>query len=131
MNRRLNNLLAEFSHCDSGTLSTLFMTYCMNILYGCQAWRYNGNYLDKFYTTWIKPIRQVWIILYRTHNNLVHLINKSCSINYVLEKRSIKFVCTLINRQRQLFSQIIKYSLYNITTIIGENVRYFMNNYDI
>ena len=24
MNMRLNNLLSEFSHCDSGTLSTLF-----------------------------------------------------------------------------------------------------------
>ena len=37
MNMRLN-LLSEFSHCDSGTLSTLFRTYCMNI-YGCQTWR--------------------------------------------------------------------------------------------
>ena len=51
MNMRLNHLLSEFSYCDSGTLSTLFMTYCMNI-YGCQTWRYNGNYLDTFYTTW-------------------------------------------------------------------------------
>ena len=50
MNMRLNNLLSEFSHCDSGTLSTLFRTYCMNI-YGCQTWRYNSNYLDTFYTT--------------------------------------------------------------------------------
>ena len=32
MNMRLNNLLSEFSHCDSGTLSTLFRTYCMNII---------------------------------------------------------------------------------------------------
>ena len=33
---RVTNLLAEFSHCDSGTLSTLFRTYCMNIIiYGC------------------------------------------------------------------------------------------------
>ena len=37
LNMRLNNLLAEFSHCDSGTLSTLFRTYCINI-YGCQTW---------------------------------------------------------------------------------------------
>ena len=37
MNMILNNLLSEFSHCDSGTLSTLFRTYCMNI-YGCQTW---------------------------------------------------------------------------------------------
>ena len=32
INKILNNLLAEFSHCDSGTLSTLFRTYCMNIV---------------------------------------------------------------------------------------------------
>ena len=80
MNMRLNNLLSEFSHCDSGTLSTLFRTSCMNI-YGCQTWRYNSNYLDKFYTTWRKAIRRVWKIPYITHNKLVHLINKSCSIN--------------------------------------------------
>ena len=79
MNMRLNNLLSEFSHCDSGTLSTLFRTYCMNI-YGCQTWRYNSNYLDKFYTTWRKAGRRVWKIPYRTHNKLVHLINKSCSL---------------------------------------------------
>ena len=36
MNMRLNHLLAEFSHCDSGTLSTLFRTYCMHI-YGCHT----------------------------------------------------------------------------------------------
>ena len=36
MNRRFNNLLAEFSHCDGGTLSTTLKTYYMNI-YGCQA----------------------------------------------------------------------------------------------
>ena len=36
MNMRLNHLLSEFSHCDSGTLSTLFRTYCKNI-YGCQT----------------------------------------------------------------------------------------------
>ena len=62
---------------------------------------------------------------------LVHLINKSCSINAVLEKRSINFIWTLINRPNQLYNQIVKYSLYNCTTIIGENVRYFMNKYDI
>ena len=83
MNMRLNNLLAKFSHCDSGTLSTLFRTYCMNKLYGCQTWKYNGNYLDTFYTTWRKAVRRVWKIPYRTHNKLVHLINKSCLINTV------------------------------------------------
>ena len=34
MNMRLNHLLAEFSHYDSGTLSTLFKTYCMDVKRG-------------------------------------------------------------------------------------------------
>ena len=102
----------------------------MNI-YGCQMWRYNSNYLDKFYTTWRKAVRRVWKIPYRTHNNLVNFINKSCSINTALEKSSIKFIWSLINSQNQLYNQIVKYSLYNCTTIISENVRYFINKYDI
>ena len=31
LNCRLNNLLADFSHCDSKTLSVLFRAYCMNV----------------------------------------------------------------------------------------------------
>ena len=50
---------------------------------------------------------------------------------YCIGKRSIKCICTLINSPNQLYNQIVKYSLYNCTTIIGENVRYFMNKYDI
>ena len=64
---------------------------------------------------------------FEKNNKLVHLINKSCSINTVLAKRSIVFIWNLINSQNQLYTQIVKYSLYNCNTIIGENVRYFMN----
>ena len=45
---RLNSLLADFSHCDNVTLSTLFKTYCMN-LYGSQMWRYNDKTTRSFY----------------------------------------------------------------------------------
>ena len=75
MNMRLNNLLSEFSHCDSGSLSTLFRTY--------------SNYLDKFYTTWRKAIRRVCKIPYRTHNKLDNLNKKLCSINTVFEKKGV------------------------------------------
>ena len=54
------------------------------------------------------------------------MFNKFC-----IRKRSIKFRWTLINSPNKLYNQIVKYSLYNCTTIIGENVRYFMNKYDI
>ena len=31
LNCKLNNLLDDFSHCDSKTLSVLFRTYCMKV----------------------------------------------------------------------------------------------------
>ena len=49
LNCRLNNLLAEFSHCNSNTLSTLFNSYYMNI-YGCQLWKLNGKHINTFFT---------------------------------------------------------------------------------
>ena len=42
LNCKLNNLLGDFSHCYSSTLSVLFQSYCMNV-YGCQIWSYNIN----------------------------------------------------------------------------------------
>ena len=48
LNCRLNNLLADFSHCDSKTLSVLLRTYCMNV-YGSQIWAFNKTYMNKFY----------------------------------------------------------------------------------
>ena len=53
------------------------------------------------------------------------MFNKYCV------RKNIKFIWTLVNSSNQLYNQIVKYSMYNCTTIIGENVRYFMNKYHI
>ena len=45
LNCRLNNLLADFSYCDSKTLSVLFRRYCMNV-YGSQIWAFNKAYFN-------------------------------------------------------------------------------------
>ena len=51
--------------------------------------------------------------------------------NYCIRKKKVLNLYGLLNSSNQLYNQIVKYSLYNCTTIIGENVRYFMNKYDI
>ena len=38
-----------------------------------------------------KAIRRIWKLLYRTHNNLLLLINLYLPIDVTLEKRSIKY----------------------------------------
>ena len=130
LNCRLNNLLADFSHCDSKTLSVLFRTYCMNV-YGSQIWAFNKTYLNKFYVAWRKAIRRIWKLPYRTHNNLLHLINLCLPIDVTLEKRCIKYTWNLINGENKLYDSISKLSLCNNSTTLGENIRYFMYKYKI
>ena len=125
LNCRLNNSLTDFSHCDSKTLSVLFRTYCMNV-YGNKICAFNKTYLNKFYVTWRKAIRRIWKLLYRTHNNLLHLINFCLTIDVVREKRSIKYMWNLINGENKLYGRIVKLSLCNNLTTIGENISYFM-----
>ena len=130
MNIRFNSLMADFSYCDSATLSILFKTYCMNV-YGSQIWKYNDKALNKLYTCWRKTIRILYKIPYRTHNNLIHSIMKSYPIDIILEKRCIKYIWNLINTEQDMYKHIVKLSLYNMNSTIGENIRYFMYKFNI
>ena len=92
LNIKTNNLLSEFSFNESTTLSRLFSSYCMNI-YGSSLWRYNNlRNIERFCISWRKAIRKLWRIPYRTHNDLVYLINKCDPIVSILEKRCAKFL---------------------------------------
>ena len=98
----------------------------MNI-YGSTLWRYNNHAnIDNFCVSWNKIVRRLWKTPYRTHNSLVHLIKNCVSIDCILEKRCVIFVWNLFNSDNVLFRRIIRYSMLNSDTTIGENVRYFI-----
>ena len=63
--------------------------------------------------------------------NLLHLINLCLPIDVTLEKRSIKYIWNVINGENKLYGSIVKLSLYNNSTTLGENIRYFMYKYKI
>ena len=129
LNIKSNNLLADFSFSNSSTLSVLFKSYRMNI-YGSTLWRYiNHSNVDNFCVSWRKIVRRLWKTPIKTHNSLVHLINKFDSC--ILKKRCVKFLWRLFNSDNALFSRIIRYSMHNSDITIGENVRYFMYKYKI
>ena len=113
LNIKTNNLLSEFSFCESTPLSRLFQSYCINA-YGSSLWKFNyHNNFERFCVLWRKAIRRLWKIPYRTHNALVHLINKCNLIVNILEKRCIKFLWNLLNGENVLFNRICRYSIYN------------------
>ena len=128
---RTNCLMSDFSFSECSTLSHLFNTYCMNI-YGSPLWKYyDKNLLEAFYVDWRKSLRRVWKISNVTHNNLLPFIHNCHPIDVILEKRCIKFVWSLYNSNYALYSNILRFSLQNGNSTLGENVRYLMHKYDI
>ena len=72
-----------------------------------------------------------WKISNVTHNNLLPFIHNCHPIDVILEKRCIKFVWSLYNSNYALYSNILRFSLQNGNSTLGENVRYLMHKYDI
>ena len=128
---RTNCLVSDFSFSECSTLSHLFNTYCMNI-YGSPLWKYyDKKLLELFYVAWRKSLRRVWNISNVTHNNLLPYIHNCHPIEVILEKRCIKFVWSLFNSNYALYSNILRLSLQNGNSTMGENVRYLMHKYGI
>ena len=103
----------------------------MNI-YGSPLCKYyDKKLLELFYVAWRKSLGRVWNISNVTHNNLLPYIHNGHPIEVILEKRCIKFVWSLFNSNYALYSNILRLSLQNGNSTMGENVRYLMHKYDI
>ena len=99
-NRRVNNLLADFSFVDSNTLSVLFDYYYMS-LYGSQLFKfYDKNSLNCIYSRMEED-----------------------------NKKNLEVLYNIFNSGNQLYTLMIKYSLTNCDSTLGENIRYLMHKY--
>ena len=125
-----NNLLADFSFVDSNTLSVLVDSYCMSI-YGRQLFKlYDKNSVNCIFVAWRKAIRKIWKIPNISHCRLLPYINDCNYIDSILERRYIRFLYNIFNSENQLYTSMIKYSLTNCDSTLGENIRYLMHKYE-
>ena len=129
-NRRVNNLLADFSFVDSNTLAVLFDSYCMSI-YRSQLFKlYDKNSVNCIYVAWRKAIKKIWKIPNISHCRLLPHINDCNDIDSILERRCKRFLYNVFNCEDQLYASMIKYSLANCDSTLGENIRYLMHKYE-
>ena len=87
--------------------------------------------LEVFNVAWRKSLSSVWRISNVTHNNLLPFIHNCHPIEVILEKRCITFVWSLYNSNYALYSNVLRFSLQNGNSTLGENVQYLMHKYDI
>ena len=76
------------------------------------------KHINSFFTAWKKAIQRIWKIPFRSHNELVHLINGSHDISIILEKRCIKQSWKMLNTEYELYNKIVKYDPYIMQTAL-------------
>ena len=128
--RKCNEVRFDFSMLSSDIKSKLISTYCMD-LYGSQLWNYGTGYPETFYVAWRKVTRLIWKLPFRTHCNLLHTINNCYPIEFILEKRCIKFLHSCLSSDNLVISNVAKSSCDNCYSTFGDNVRYFSHKYNI
>ena len=81
------------------------------------------------YVAWRKAIRKIWKIPNISHCRLLPYINDCNYIDSILE-RCIQFLYNIVNSENQLYASMIKYSLTNCDSTLGENIGYLMHKYE-
>ena len=99
--------------------------------YGSQLCNYGAVYSEMFYVAWRKVTRLIWKLPFRTHFNLLHTINNSYPIEFILEKRCVNFLHSCLWSDNLTISNITKSSCDNCYSTFGDNVRHFSHKYNI
>ena len=105
----------------------LILTVCLYMEVNCQI--YDKNSVNYIYVAWKKAIRKIWKIPNISHCRLLPYINDRNYIDSILERRCIRFLYNIFNSENQLYTSMIKYSLTNYDSTLGENIRYLMDKY--
>ena len=120
---KCNEVRFDFSMLSSNIKSKLISTYCMD-LYGSQLWNYGTGYPKTFYVAWRKVTRLIWKLPFITYNNCY-------PIEFILERRCIKFPHSCSLSDNLIISNVAKSSCDNCYSTFGDNVRYFSHKYNI
>ena len=86
LTRNINFALHNFSHCSYDVKFALIKSYCTSY-YGSSLWNITDKLMSVFYVTWLKAIRKVFGLPYRTHCDLLPVI---------AEYKHIKTQCRLV-----------------------------------
>ena len=121
---KVNAFLGNFSEISSHVKNSLFQQYCLS-LYGSTACMLDNIKVKELKIAWRKAIRRIWNLPYRTHSELLPLISKQLSIEYVMYKRFIKHFLSGLFHKNESVNFIFHSSLY-YSSRLSNNFRYVM-----
>ena len=95
----------DFKYLYKNIKSQLLSSYCLDA-YGSQLWPFYDKSVKSFYVAWRRAIRKLWVLPNTTHCKYLHTINNSLLINFMLEKRCLKFILSCVNSNNTIVKSV-------------------------
>ena len=125
--QRSNSVLADFYVCDSETLDSIHMSFCLH-MYGCELWNLSNGNSDKYKIAWRKIKRRIWKLPPLAHNTIVHSLTSD--FNVLLENRILKFIHNALNHN-SVCKHVFSIKLMCKNSCFADNYRYLSYRYDL
>ena len=128
--RRSNEVMPDFRSLSRNVKSQLFSIFCLDA-YGSQLWPFLITLLNCIIMHGESLLGKLGACLSLTHCRFLHTINNSLPIDVQLEKKSLKFLHSCLNRSNEVVKSISLSSIQQSFSTFGENYRYLGHKYMI
>ena len=105
----------------------MLSSYCLDA-YGSQLWPIYDKSVKSSYVAWRRTIRKFWALPNTTHCKYLHTINNSLPIDFMLEKRCLKFIWSCINSNNTIVKDVSSLAIMYSYLSLGENYRFCQIN---
>lgn len=120
-NKKANSVISDFRTLNCSDRFKLIITYCYSF-YGSNLWC-NANNINMLYKSWRICIRKNFNLPWCTHNRLLGILSDSMSIEYILDKRLLKFTCKCLSSSNRDLCQIMRHALISSNSYFGRYSR--------
>ena len=126
LTRNINFALHNFSHCSYDVKFALIKSYCTSY-YGSSLWNITDKLMSVFYVTWLKAIRKVFGLPYRTHCDLLPVIAECKHIETQLLCRLVKFVNGAISSHNVKLNLLMNIAINGSLSHISDNINHMLS----
>lgn len=108
-----------------------FYKYTVRPFYGSCLWNLYGKATTSLYKTWNIAIRRLCNIPYRTHTRFLDSICNIKHLSFLLKRKFISFIITLLESRNELVQNIVSNSVFNNLSPTGKLLSRILCEYDL
>ena len=127
---RANFIISAFRFAHRSIQVQILNTFCTSY-YRCVLWNFWKNSLDCVDIKFKNAIRKIFSLPRHSRSSIVYNLASCLPCHIIIHRRFIKFFITSLNSDNQLISMMARFAQRNSNTVLGENIRFIYNTYNV